>query len=308
MGMQKTFRSLLLLMAAMLLSINAYSQDDRYEKVRFARGASSTTIKSSITGYQSVNYTLDAKSGQNMTVKLKTNNGSNYFNIYAPGKGPGDQGMFNSSTSGNSFSGVLPASGTYTISVYLMRNAARRNETANYTLDVGVTGSSSEQSVSDGDGTAAVIAAAALLGIAALSHHDGHYEEGKRYDDHREKAEFERGYRDGLHNARQNDYNRTQAYRDGFKSGQHERDLRISHNQRNQWKEDRHAADGRMKRKALHEAEKYWGIARGSATPVSSTYNEKNGRYRIKVAAGYHHGVVVMDKDGNFIRFVDKEN
>lgn len=159
-----------------------------------------------------------------------------------------------------------------------------------------------------GEKTAAAVAAAAILGIAALSHHDGHYEEGKEYRDHRDKAEFERGYRDGLHHSSRNNYNKTQAYRDGFKAGKDERQLRISHNHRNRWEQGRHAADGRIKRVALHKAEHYWGIPRGSATPVSSSYNEKNGHYRIKVAAGYHRGVVVMDSNGDFIRFIDKES
>jgi hypothetical protein len=35
---------------------------------------------------------------------------------------------------------LLPADGVYTIRVYLMRNAARRNETANYTLEVRIAG------------------------------------------------------------------------------------------------------------------------------------------------------------------------
>jgi hypothetical protein len=48
--------------------------------------------------------------------------------------------MFVGSTSGNRFSGVLPADRDYSIRVYLMRNAARRNESASYTLTVDVTG------------------------------------------------------------------------------------------------------------------------------------------------------------------------
>lgn len=36
--------------------------------------------------------------------------------------------------------GTLPVDGDYTVRVYLMRSAARRNETAEYTLTVGITG------------------------------------------------------------------------------------------------------------------------------------------------------------------------
>jgi hypothetical protein len=48
--------------------------------------------------------------------------------------------MFVGSTSGGSFTGVLPADGDYTIRVYLVRAAARRNESSDYTLTVAVTG------------------------------------------------------------------------------------------------------------------------------------------------------------------------
>ena len=49
--------------------------------------------------------------------------------------------IFVGSTGGNEWTGPLPADGEYTIRVYLMRSAARRNESASYTLTVGITGS-----------------------------------------------------------------------------------------------------------------------------------------------------------------------
>ena len=48
--------------------------------------------------------------------------------------------MFVGSTSGGSFTGVLPADGDYMVRVYLMRAAARRDESSDYTLTIGVTG------------------------------------------------------------------------------------------------------------------------------------------------------------------------
>lgn len=73
-----------------------------------------------------------------MVVVLKTDNGSNYLNIFVPGKRPGDEAMFIGSQQGNHFEGTLPADGEYTVQVYLMRNAARQNEKANYTLEIGI--------------------------------------------------------------------------------------------------------------------------------------------------------------------------
>lgn len=131
-------KPIIFLLLLTLFSIRVYGAEDRYEQVTFPHGTSGTSIKSSLIGYQGVNYTLNAKAGQSMTVKLKSSNLSNYFNIYAPGKGPGDDAMFIGDISGNSYSGILPSTGTYTIQVFLMRNAARRNEKADYTLDISV--------------------------------------------------------------------------------------------------------------------------------------------------------------------------
>ena len=105
--------------------------------LQFAKGASSATVKGSIDGRQTVDYKLRANAGQTMVVKFKPSNASAYFNVLPPGS---DEAIFIGSTSGNDFAGNLVASGEYTIRVYLMRNAARRNESAKYTLDIGVSG------------------------------------------------------------------------------------------------------------------------------------------------------------------------
>ena len=50
-----------------------------------------------------------------------------------------DEALFNGPMNGNHFKAALPADGHYTIRVYIIRNAARRNEAAKYTLTVSVT-------------------------------------------------------------------------------------------------------------------------------------------------------------------------
>jgi len=118
-------------------SLTAAAQDIQTERVQFQRGASEATINAKIKGYQSVNYLLDTQQGQSMEVVLNTDNASNYFNIFAPGKKPGeDEAMFIGSTEGNRYAGTLPVNGDYSVQVFLMRNAARRDETANYTLKI----------------------------------------------------------------------------------------------------------------------------------------------------------------------------
>jgi hypothetical protein len=109
--------------------------------IQFAKGATSATVKGTIKGDQTIDYKLRARAGQTMRVSLKTGNASNYFNVLPPGSN--DVAVFVGSNDGNEWTGQLTADGEYTIRVYLMRNAARRNETASYTLTVGVTGAPS---------------------------------------------------------------------------------------------------------------------------------------------------------------------
>jgi hypothetical protein len=109
------------------------------EKVRFKSGATNAVIKGSIKGRDTMHYLLGVAAGQSMRVKLNTKSTSTYFNVFAPGKVPGqDAAMFIGDTGGDTFEGMLPASGDYLIQVYLYRSAARRNESAQFTLDVAI--------------------------------------------------------------------------------------------------------------------------------------------------------------------------
>ncbi|MGR9109048.1 MAG: DNA breaking-rejoining protein [Gammaproteobacteria bacterium] len=116
----------------------AAEENIRTERITFKRGATGTVIKNRIKGYETVDYVLRGAAGQRMLVVLETDNLSNYFNVMASGT---DRAMHIGSSSGNRFEAKLPTSGDYTIRVYMMRNAARRNETASYFLAVNIVGS-----------------------------------------------------------------------------------------------------------------------------------------------------------------------
>lgn len=131
--------------AAVILSLLAplapIAQDTRTVDVRFPRGSNGTTIADTISGYQTINYRIGVAAGQNMSVQLDTDNPSNYFNINAPGAA---EAVFNGSISGNSSNFTIPSSGNYIISVYLMRNAARRGESADFDLTLYVDGAAAQ--------------------------------------------------------------------------------------------------------------------------------------------------------------------
>jgi hypothetical protein len=124
--------------ALLLLSAVAVAEENiRRQPIAFAKGATAATVKGSIKGHQVVDYQLRAAAGQTMTVVFKPGNRSAYFNVLPPGS---DEALFVGSASGDRFAASLLADGVYTIRVYLMQDAARRNETATYTLETAVTG------------------------------------------------------------------------------------------------------------------------------------------------------------------------
>ncbi len=119
-----------------LLSIPAMAKDAVHTKqVHFDKGTNGSTVEGHIKGGDSVRYKLGAKEGQSMRVSIKSRHA--HFNVYAPGKGPGDVAIFVGEP-GIPFAGKLPENGTYTISVYLMRNEARRGTNTTYTLKMNI--------------------------------------------------------------------------------------------------------------------------------------------------------------------------
>ena len=131
-------RRLLAAAAAALLAAGGHAADGiRKEPVRFEKGASQAVLKARIQGDETVDYVLRAGAGQTLAVTLKKTNPSTYFNVLPPGSN--DVAMFVGQDGGD-YEGVLPADGDYTVRVYLMRPAARRNEASDYTLTIGVTG------------------------------------------------------------------------------------------------------------------------------------------------------------------------
>lgn len=101
--------------------------------VHFAKGASSAELKGQFSGYDSVRYTLGAKAGQSMTVRIKGSRNAN-FNVFAPGASTALGG----GSVGTDWSAVLPDSGEYRVEVYQMRASARRGEKVEYSIEFGV--------------------------------------------------------------------------------------------------------------------------------------------------------------------------
>ncbi len=92
----------------------------------------------SVRGYDGRDFAIRAGAGQTLSVRLRSRGTTAYFNVLPPGSQ--DVAMFIGSTSGGRFAGVAPIAGDYVVRVYLMRSAARRNESSAFTLTARVTG------------------------------------------------------------------------------------------------------------------------------------------------------------------------
>lgn len=122
---------------ALPLAVMAQAPMPKPERVQFAKGTSSSAIKGTIKGDQSRSFVVNLRAGQRISVKLVSSNASANFNVTAPGA---QQAMFIGSVSGNTMNDVVPSSGDYKIDLFLMRNAARRNESVSFTITIGATG------------------------------------------------------------------------------------------------------------------------------------------------------------------------
>jgi len=93
--------------------------------------------------------------------------------------------------------------------------------------------SNSNHDSDDDTGAGVAIAAAAIIGAIALSHKSHHREDDNGNDPYadseRGQAEFERGYRDGLHHEQFHNYHNTQAYSNGFTAGVNDRQENLHH-------------------------------------------------------------------------------
>jgi hypothetical protein len=120
-------RIVLALILSLVFVVSAPAQTK--VRVRFAKGASSATLKGRVAGYKYIDYILGASAGQTMSVILDSASPNLEFVIF-------DKNMENldGATGALDWSGELPSSGNYTIRVLFPRADARRGASGNFTL------------------------------------------------------------------------------------------------------------------------------------------------------------------------------
>jgi len=121
--------TLVLLLMALSLSVVAQTKVN----VHFARGANSTKLSGSVSGYKYVDYVVGARGGQTMSVKLESASSYASFVIFDP-----TMGNVEGATEQIDWTGELPSNGNYTIRVLLPRSAARKGTRAAYSLRISI--------------------------------------------------------------------------------------------------------------------------------------------------------------------------
>ncbi len=136
-------------MALLLVAVQSLAAPGiKHRNVELKGGA--VDVSGSISGDQSVEYAFSSPGAQVVGIGLKTRHKMAYFDLL---RADSEDPLFNGAISGRNFLGELPAAGTYRVRVYLMRDAARRQESASYTLSI---------SLRDSNKPADAVAAAAM--------------------------------------------------------------------------------------------------------------------------------------------------
>ncbi|MGR3660475.1 MAG: hypothetical protein ACU0CA_04695 [Paracoccaceae bacterium] len=153
-------------------------------------------------------------------------------------------------------------------------------------------------SIASKESDQAAAAALLLLGIAALAHTSDHHADGKHYTNSNNVADFERGYNDGLYNARYDSRHSTVTYGDGFSAGLKERDNRLAHR--------RYDAPKKTPTKALksciHKAAQKWGRNKHELH-VTNSRKGGAGNYHVEISSGHKHGNCKVEANGKILSF-----
>ncbi len=104
----------------------------RSQRIKFAAGSAAAVAQGIVRGYDTQDYLLNARAGQTMSLSLTSDNSFAYFVVLNP------DGSNLITVPSTTWADKLPASGDYTVRVFLMRAEARRGGEAKFRLQVGI--------------------------------------------------------------------------------------------------------------------------------------------------------------------------
>jgi hypothetical protein len=151
------------------------------------------------------------------------------------------------------------------------------------------------------DAEKAALAAAAIIGVAALSHHKHHHRDPAQMNNAEYTAMFERGYRDGLYNESYDSAYSSAAYGNGYDAGQKERSSRLAHkNPAN----TRGSVPGAAMRSCVSEVSNSVGVPAHDVHLIK-TGQEGADNFYIEFAVGHKHLVCGTNAAGKVFNLRD---
>jgi hypothetical protein len=126
--------TLLVALLAILLETTAVTaSQSKPQRIRFEKGKSSATIHGRVAGFDTQDYVIAARAGQQMDIRITASNASTYFVLYSVNDRATDMNET------DHYSLETTESGDYVIRVFMMRSAARRQgAVSNYTLTISI--------------------------------------------------------------------------------------------------------------------------------------------------------------------------
>lgn len=137
MSYSATTRVILFIPALLSLTLVAAApaavQDKPPQRVRFERGRTSATVHGHINGFDTQDYVVGARAGQQIDIRIKATNPETYFVLNSI------NGRATDMNETDHYSLETTESGDYVIRVFMMRAAARRKgATSNFTLTISI--------------------------------------------------------------------------------------------------------------------------------------------------------------------------
>src|SRR5689334_9216003 len=123
---------LVLLVLMLGISSAVVSADDPTQRIVFAPGQKTITMKSQVIGYRSLRYLLAAEAGQVLSITFTSTKKTLYYDVVQGGHRlrDGSDGSF------DDWSATVPADGDCAIDVYFKSSDAKKNADATFALTV----------------------------------------------------------------------------------------------------------------------------------------------------------------------------
>jgi uncharacterized protein len=135
----RTFLCALALAAAPFILLGrAAGQPAPLVPMNFAPGQESLAFGGSILGATTKRYSFDARAGQEIEIRVTSAHRSVQFDVFAPDGSRLHRGS--AAPEPGRFAGTAPGAGAYAIAVFFSPEAARRNESAAFMLDLALRG------------------------------------------------------------------------------------------------------------------------------------------------------------------------